>query len=123
MQTFKVDLSIAIKAVIPAEFLAESRKEAQAETATPFLKHVQEEFPEDDDSFMLAILCNALRTNVRAQAIHFLTSSSVGGTVSPVQILTREVCRSVIVGEREPSVQLLQIGQDKLIVTTEEQVA
>lgn len=89
MQTFTVKLSVDIRAVITQEFLDESRKEAQAPEATAFLKEAQARFPEDDDQFMLAIVCNAFRTYSRQSLLDFMLKSGVGGTVSPVTILER----------------------------------
>ena len=91
MQTFTVKLGVDIRAVITQEFLDESRKEALAEDATPFLKEAQARFPEDDDQFMLAIVCNAFRTYTRQTLLDFMLKSGVGGTVAPVTI-TERVC-------------------------------
>lgn len=91
MQTFGLTLQLNITAVIPKQFLEEARREATAETATPFLKVIQEKYPEDDDQFMLAVLKNALRTGIRLDLIAFMARSSVGGRVSPVQVIAEEV--------------------------------
>lgn len=103
MQTFKVSLGIDIKAVITQEFLTESRKEAQGEEATPFLKECQARFPDDDDQFMLMIVCNAFRTQTRHGIMNFMMMSGVGGTVSPVEVLDREVHVPKVFSETPPS--------------------
>lgn len=86
MQTFHIDLSLQTRVVIPQKFLDEARKEAQADTATPFLRQVQARFPDDDDRFMLAVVTNALRTQVRHDLLNFMLRSQIGGSVSPVKI-------------------------------------
>lgn len=91
MQTFKLTLQLQLSAVITQQFLDEARKEAQAEDAPLFLKTMQEKFPEDDDQFMLAIVKNAMRTTVRVSTLNFMASSGVGGSVSPVQIVSEEI--------------------------------
>lgn len=103
MQTFKLSLGIDIKAIITQEFLDESRKEAQAEDASPFLKECQARFPEDDDQFMLMIVCNAFRTKTRHDITNFMLASGVGGTVSPVEILDREVHVPKVFSETPPA--------------------
>lgn len=87
MQTFQVTLKIDTRAVVPEQFLQEARKEAMAEDATPFLKAVQKLYPEDDDQFMLAIVKNAFRAQVRTNLLTFMARSGVGGSVSPVQVI------------------------------------
>jgi len=77
MQTFKLSCAFDVKAVITQEFLTESRFEAQAEGATEFLKECQARFPEDDDQFMLAIVCNAIRTRTRHDTLNFMLASGV----------------------------------------------
>jgi hypothetical protein len=103
MQTFGLTLQFSLSAVITKDFLAESRKEAQAENATTFLKAIQNMYPEDDDQFMLAIVKNAMRTNVRHSTLQFMLRSGVGGNVSPVQIVSEEIAQkaSDIVGFAE----------------------
>lgn len=91
MQTFGLTLQINLTAVIAQQFLDEARKEAQSPGATLFLKTMQEKFPEDDDQFMLAILKNAMRTNLRLSTLNFMSRSGVGGAVSPVQIVSESI--------------------------------
>lgn len=102
MQTFRVGFAFDMKAVITKDFLAESRKEAQAEGATAFLKAVQERFPEDDDQFMLAIVTNAFRTSIRHNTLWFMSNSGVGGSVSPVEVTAREVTVPKVFSETPP---------------------
>lgn len=91
MQTFGLTLQISLTTVVPKQFLEEARKEAQAENAPLFLKTMQEKFPEDDDQFMLAIVKNAFRTNTRVGALTFMGRSGIGGSVSPVQIISESI--------------------------------
>lgn len=91
MQTFGLTLQLSLTTVVPKQFLDEARKEAQAEGAPLFLKTMQEKFPEDDDQFMLAIVKNAFRTNTRVGALTFMGRSGIGGSVSPVQIISESI--------------------------------
>jgi hypothetical protein len=94
MQTFQVSLKIDVRTVVPEQFLQESRREAQAEDASAFLKRVQELYPDNDDQFMLAIVKNAVRAQVRHNLIEFLQRSGVGGTVSPVQVVEEVIMQA-----------------------------
>lgn len=91
MQTFKLQLQIGTTAVIMQQFLDEARSEAQKPDAPLFLKTMQEQFPDDDDQFMLAIVKNAFRTTLKKQLYEFMVRSGVGGRVSPVQIVSEEI--------------------------------
>lgn len=91
MQTFGLTLQLKLTAVIAQPFLDEARKEAKAPNASLFLRTMQEKFPEDDDQFMLAIVKNAFRTNTRVQALTFMGRSGIGGSVSPVQIISESI--------------------------------
>ena len=90
MQTFGLSLQLNLSAVIAQQFLDEARKEAQSPEASLFLKTMQEKYP-DDDQFMLAILKNALRTTLRLKTLEFMSRSGVGGSVSPVQIISESI--------------------------------
>lgn len=91
MQTFGLTLQIGCTAVITQNFLDEARKEAMAEDASKFLKTIQEKFKDDDDQFMLAIVKNAFRTQLRHGLLNFMGNSGVGGSVSPVQIVAESI--------------------------------
>lgn len=91
MQTFGLSLQINLSAVIAQQFLDEARKEAKTPDTSLFLKSMQEKFPEDDDQFMLAILKNAMRTTLRTKTLEFMSRSGVGGSVSPVQIISESI--------------------------------
>lgn len=91
MQTFGLSLQLNLSAVIAQQFLDEARKEAQSPEASLFLKTMQEKYPDDDDQFMLAILKNALRTTLRLKTLEFMSRSGVGGSVSPVQIISESI--------------------------------
>lgn len=91
MQTFSLSLALNCTAVIAQNFLDEARKEAQDPNASLFLKTIQDKFPEDDDQFMLAIVKNAYRTTLRRGLLNFMSGSGVGGSVSPVQIISEGI--------------------------------
>ena len=99
MQSYAITLQLALKAVIHENFLKEAREEAQKPDASLFLRTMQEKFPEDDDQFMLAVLKNAMRTNLRLSTLDFMARSGVGGSVSPVQIMSESITqpRSAVV--------------------------
>lgn len=86
MQTFKLDLGIEFRVVVPAGFLAEARKEAQAPEATEFLRQLQAAHVDDDDGFMLGLIKNATRTEVRRNLVGFLEQAGLGASVAPVRV-------------------------------------
>jgi hypothetical protein len=115
MQTFQVTLTIDTRAVVPERFLQEARKEALAEDATPFLKRVQELYPDDDDQFMLAVVKNAFRGHVRTSLLDFMLRSQVGGSVSPVKVSDEIIMQPKAHAEEavaEGGTQQLRIGSD-----------
>lgn len=126
MQTFGLSLQLNLSAVIAQQFLDEARKEAQAPEASLFLKTMQEKYPDDDDQFMLAILKNALRTTLRLKTLEFMSRSGVGGSVSPVQIISESITQPKaavatfaestdpdrVVSEQPSKAQQLRIAQD-----------
>lgn len=126
MQTFGLSLQLNLSAVIAQQFLDEARKEAQAPEASLFLKTMQEKYPDDDDQFMLAILKNALRTTLRLKTLEFMSRSGVGGSVSPVQIISESITQPKaavatfaeatdpdrVVAEQPSKAQQLRIAQD-----------
>lgn len=91
MQTFKGSVTLDFKAVVPAQFLADLRRQAQAEDATPFLKQLQAAHPVNDDAFVGAVLKNGLRHSLRDSLIQLFVDSGLGGTVSPATIDIIEV--------------------------------
>lgn len=114
MQTFQIRLALDVAAVVTSEFLAESRFEAQAEGASTFLKWAQAEWPEDDDQFMLAVTCNALRSQIRHDTVEFLLHSGVGGRVSPLEILSRECSVPKRYSETPPNTEERELKVDTL---------
>lgn len=91
MQTFKGEVSLPFKVVVPQQFLDDLRTMAQSPDATPFLKQVQLNHPENDDAFVGAVLKNAIRHNSRDQLVELFNVSGLGGTVAPATIEVIEV--------------------------------
>lgn len=101
MQTFKLDLALQTRIVVPQHFLTAMREAAQAEDANEFLKSTQERFPEDDDAFILAVLKNGLRKHVRHSVLDLFGGSGLGGSVSPLSLAVLDI-------EAEEEAELLE---------------
>lgn len=95
MRTFKGQFSMDLKVVVPDEFLATLRHQAQVSdedatddqpAATPFLKQVQAQHPTNDDAFLEAVLRNGIRHMVRDNLLGQLQYAGLGGTISPAKI-------------------------------------
>lgn len=84
MRTFKLTLSLDMKAVVPEQFTQSLREQAVAEDATDFLANAQKLFPDDDEGFTLHILKHGLRNNVRSEIAKLFERSGLGCTLSPV---------------------------------------
>lgn len=86
MRTFKGSISIGdLRIVVPDTFLAQLRKDAEAEDAT-FLKVAHAQHPRDDDAFLTMVLRNGLRVFMRHNLAELFGSSGLGLTVAPAQI-------------------------------------
>lgn len=85
MRTFKLELGIDTKVVVPEQFTQEMRKQATSEDASEFQKHAQELFPHDDEEFTLHILKHGMRREVRACLMQLFTESGIGCTLSPAR--------------------------------------
>ena len=83
MKTFKLNIGIDIKAVVPDQVIQQWRDDAKSEDATPFLRATQEQFSDDDDGFALHILKHGCRRMVRQSLRTLLEGSGIGGTLSP----------------------------------------
>lgn len=85
MRTFKLTLSIDMKAVVPEQFIGRMRADAQHSDASEFLQQAQSMFPlpTQDDEFILHILKHGVRRNVRAELAKLFESSGLGCTLSP----------------------------------------
>lgn len=89
MRTFKLELGIDIRCVVPEAFTKDMRQLAYAAVdagadGDEFLRNAQEQFPQDDDAFTLHILKHGIRRKVRADLAAFLTSEGIGCRLAPV---------------------------------------
>ena len=85
MRTFKLELALDMKAVIPDSWVKLMREQAAATDTTPFLKNAQEMFPEDDEEFALHILKHGVRRHVRDSLQELFIASGLGCTLSPAR--------------------------------------
>lgn len=90
MRSYDLTLSLDMRAIVPEQFTQEYRKQAQAEDASPFLKQAQEQFPDDDEGFTLAVLKNGMRIGVRAAVIDLFESSGIGCHLAPAHLKQRD---------------------------------
>lgn len=86
MRTFKFTLGLDFKVVVPDAFVKEIRAAATAPDASAFLSMVQSEHPDDDEAFILTVLKNGIRKEMRFQLLAMLQHSGLGGTVAPASI-------------------------------------
>ena len=85
MRTFKLELAIDMKAVVPDSWVKLMREQATAHDTTPFLKNAQEMFPEDDEEFALHILKHGVLRNIREALQELFIASGLGCTLSPAR--------------------------------------
>ena len=85
MRTFKLELAVDMKAVVPDSWVKLMREQATAPDTTPFLKNAQEMFPEDDEEFALHILKHGVRRNIREALQELFIASGLGCTLSPAR--------------------------------------
>lgn len=85
MRTFKLELSIDTKVVVPEQFTQDMRLQAVSDDASEFQKHAQELFPHDDEEFTLHILKHGMRREVRGCLVQLFTDSGIGCTLSPAR--------------------------------------
>ena len=86
MRTFKLELGLDMKAVVPDSWVKLMRESAAgADTSTPFLKNAHEMFPEDDEEFALHILKHGVRRHVRDSLQELFIASGLGCTLSPAR--------------------------------------
>ena len=86
MHTFKLELGLDMKAVVPDAWVKQMREiAADQEQVTPFLKNAQEMFPEDDAEFALHILKHGIRRHVRDSLQELFIASGLGCTLSPAR--------------------------------------
>lgn len=87
MRTFKFTLGLDFKAVVPEQFVKDMREIAQnPQLTSPFLRKLQDEHPDDDEAFILAVLKNGIRKHVRADLIQHLAKSGIGGSFAPASL-------------------------------------
>lgn len=89
MQTFKLSLSLDVRAVVPEGVLRNARLEAKAKDAPEYIRALNAKFPEgdedNDDQFMLGTLIAHLRGATRAYIRADLETKGIGGRLSPIR--------------------------------------
>lgn len=86
MRTFKLELGLDMKAVVPDGWVKLMRETAiNPETTTPFMQNAQELFPDDDDEFALHILKHGVRRHIRDALQELFMASGLGCTLSPAR--------------------------------------
>lgn len=86
MKTFKFELGLDMKVVVPQQFTEDLRKEAIAEDSTEFLKQAHAAYPEDDEQFLMFVLKNGIRKQTRQFLAHMFESSGLGCTLAPARM-------------------------------------
>ena len=87
MRTFKFELRLDFKAVVPESFTKDMRSVARdPEVTSAFLKQCDTEHPDDDEAFTLAVLKNGIRKHVRQNLMEHLHKSGIGGSFAPASI-------------------------------------
>ena len=115
MKTFEFKLTAYPRVIVPDSFIATLRAEAQRPDSEPeyelnedgsqkqgedgqpicvkngfrgdmFLRKMQEQYPDDDDKFIGAVLANGLRKMTRAKIADSLAMSGLGATIPPISI-------------------------------------
>lgn len=92
MRTFKLTLGMDVRVVVPDQFVADMREVAQQPDATAFLKKVQEDYPTDDETFILQIIKNGTRKHVRLSLASLYESSGLGCTLAPASLAVHDRC-------------------------------
>lgn len=89
MRTFDMTAELDFQVQIPEKFLTDMREACQAEDASEFLKQAHAMHPTDDDEFLLMILRNGFKHQLRHTAIQMCEKSGIGGTFSPTKLRDR----------------------------------
>lgn len=100
MKTFKLEIALDIKAVVPDGFVEKMRAEARdPEVSTEFLRRTDEMFPlpTQDEEFILHILKHGVRHHARASLAQLFEASGLGCTLSPARAVV--IDRSPPTGE------------------------
>lgn len=85
MRTFKLELALDTKVVVPEQFTKNMRAQAIAPDATDFLKKAHEKFKDDDEGFTLHIVKHGMRRETRNALANLFASSGLGCTLSPAR--------------------------------------
>lgn len=108
MKTFKLSISADIKAIVTDEWVSLIREVAQdPQRTSPFLTKAQAMHPTDDDEFILMVLTNGVRLNVRDNLLELFAASGLGCTISPVAAHNREIpayAKPVLASEVQTSI-------------------
>lgn len=86
MITFDLEAGISFRVAVPDRFVIEMRAECTSEHASTFQKWVQAEHPEDDAAFVLAILRNGLKHELRRCILDLCKNSGLGGTFPSARV-------------------------------------
>lgn len=84
MRTFKLELAIDLKVIVPDEWVAQYREQAQAPDVSEFLLHADRDNPDDED-FALHLLKHGVRRHVRQSLLDLFFESKMGCTLSPAR--------------------------------------
>lgn len=87
MRSFNLTIGTTATISVPDQFLIDMRIDAKADDAPPFLKAMQEQHPDDDDGFLLAILQNGVRIGVREELTRITQAAGMGLRLAPAQVL------------------------------------
>lgn len=85
MRTFKIELALDTKVVVPEQFTKNLRAQAIAPDATDFLIKANEKFKDDDEGFTLHIIKHGIRREARNALANLFASSGLGCTLSPAR--------------------------------------
>lgn len=86
MKTFNMTLGLDFKVVVPEQFIKDMREQARSEESSDFLQVAQEQFPEDDEQFILMVLKNGVRKHTRQLLVDLFEGSGIGCTLSPARL-------------------------------------
>lgn len=85
MRTFKLELALDTKVVVPESFTQNMRAQAIAPDATDFLQKANEKFKDDDEGFTLHIVKHGMRRETRSALANLFAGSGLGCTLSPAR--------------------------------------
>lgn len=85
MRTFKIELALDTKVVVPESFTQTLRAQAIAPDASDFLIHANKKFKDDDEGFTLHIIKHGIRREARNSLAELFARSGLGCTLSPAR--------------------------------------